>query len=129
MQFSEDATLEKMLRSLKLSGITAPQELGGPAKKPSKLDEDNKGSSAKRLQAKSQAPSPGGFDGLFFDESTQKGPFFEGVNEDNEEDAKLRNPENGIYTCDGVHFFPRLILMERWLKKKINTVTCRFRGQ
>ena len=33
MQFSEDATLEKMLRSLKLSGITAPQELGGPAKK------------------------------------------------------------------------------------------------
>ena len=42
LQFSEDATLEKMLRSLKLSGITAPQELGGPAKKPPKVVEDNR---------------------------------------------------------------------------------------
>ena len=33
LKFSEDATLEKMLRNLKLSGVTVPEELGGPPKK------------------------------------------------------------------------------------------------
>ena len=117
LKFSEDATLEKMLRNLKLSGVTVPEELGGPPKKIGKSNDDDSTDDGRKQ--KSQAPSPGGFDGLFFDRTKHKGPFFE--QDEDDEDAHLRNPDNGIYTCDGIHFFPRLILMERWLKKKKRT--------
>ena len=106
LQFSPQATLELMLRRLKLAGVVVPVEYGGqPETSP---DPEAKKVSRKKMDA----PSPGGFEGLFYD--TTKIDEFQVF----DEDEKHKDPNNGRFTTDGIHFFSTVRKLELWLKSK-----------
>eukprot|EP00945_MAST-04E_sp_MAST-4E-sp1_P007536 g7536.t1 len=114
LSFSAEATLELMLKRCKISGVVVPPEFGGPPEvlvlPPPK---------PKNALMAPNAPSPGGFEGLFHASTSDDGS--SGKSEEPvvpEAIRKLRDSTNGNFTTDGIHFFPTIKQLNKWTETK-----------